>query len=111
MLTSSSLLTGQIVANPESMPLTNPLIVFIEEVTAHYRRSLGMVGDGTGEEDVPPGPRPKVDMGQLPVKFCVLRVPDKNGKQMLGGDEVSTLPVFFCFFLDSYNNSLLTFKL
>ena len=107
MLTSSSLLTGQIVANPESMPLTNPLIVFIEEVTAHYRRSLGMVG----EEDVPPGPRPKVDMGQLPVKLCVLRVPDKNGKQMLGGDEVSTLPVFFVFFLDSYNNSLLTFKL
>ena len=64
-----------------------------------------------GEEDVPPGPRPKVDMGQLPVKLCVLRVPDKNGKQKLGGDEVSTLPVFFCFFLDSYNNSLLTFKL
>ena len=51
-----------------------------------------------GEEDVPPGPRPKVDMGQLPVKLCVLRVPDKNGKQKLGGDEVSTLPVFFVFF-------------
>ena len=52
MLTNSSLLNGQVVANPEIMPVTNPVFLFVEEVEEHFRAFLGLNEDEAPRQKV-----------------------------------------------------------
>ena len=71
MLTNSSLLTGQVILNPNAAPVEEPFLVFLNEILDTYSFVNA-----------------KTNLSLLPVKLCVLGAPGKKGDQKMGSTEV-----------------------
>lgn len=85
MLTNTSVLTGQVVLNPDVMQTDAPLVVFLHELVDHYRLMLKL----DSEEPIPDEDKP--DLGEQFAKLCVLGMPGKQGKQKMGGEQVISI--------------------
>ena len=85
MLTNTSVLTGQVVLNPDVMQTDAPLVVFLHELVDHYRLMLKL------DSEEPIADEDKPDLGEQFAKLCVLGMPGKQGKQKMGGEQVISI--------------------